>query len=230
MMAIVLFLLGLVLLLGPTVLHLFLAGCAAIQPVSGYVTVYLIVTLVLSILLDRVYKRVNFWVNQSGNNVAERKIARKWRVRVGKAATVVDVVAILSVLLISTNGLFVMMDNGWTAFMDDNSVVFSVLRYIGIVFIVASISFVIGFNYKRSRAKRRATKKVVLEVVEKQHVIYHDLRDVTPIPVCGEIIDLDLGNTSGYAGTYEEDKQYETQLSEEDISIQLPKSAKSKLV
>lgn len=149
----ILFGVGVLFCVGPTALSYILTGFAAVEPVSGFMTTYLMVLFLLYIFLSRMHRKTLYKTN---NPQQSRKI-RKRRFVLIKLITVVHWVAIMSMILIVFHGLLVKANSGWLTILSENEEIFSKLRYVGIVLIAVSVGFLIGIRMRGSSTKNGET-------------------------------------------------------------------------
>ena len=139
---------GVLFCVGPTALSYILTGFSAVEPVSGYVTAYLAVTLLLYIFLNRMHRRT-FRIPKPHDPKLQRKLRTK-RARLVKIMTAIQWIAIMSIILMAFHGLFVKANTVWLIILSENEEIFSKLRYVGIVLIAISVGFRIGIKMRAS--------------------------------------------------------------------------------
>lgn len=120
--------LGVLFIVGPTVLCYFFEACSSIVPVSWTTTVILMSMVLINMLIFFLFR-------------ARRKAF-------DKIIMVMYFSEVVIMILISLNGPITMANEWWKSVMSENSDTFSTLTYVGIVMIAMSIGFFFGKRHK----------------------------------------------------------------------------------
>lgn len=211
---------GVLFLVGPTALSYILTGFSAVEPVSGYVTAYLAVTLLLYIFLNRMHRRT-FRIPKPHDPKLQRKLRTK-RARLVKIMTAIQWIAIMSIILMAFHGLFVKANTGWLTILSENEEIFSKLRYVGIVLIAISVGFRIGI---KMRASSTENGKIDCHTEKKERIdgyteTVRNAEVVTDVE-CPKVKVVDFSSVPFSRVTQE--------VTDENLSIHLPEEAATKL-
>lgn len=203
---------GILFLVGPTALSYILTGFAAVEPVSGYVTAYLAGAFLLYIFLNRMHRRT--FRRPRPQDPKEQRKLRNRRARLVKMMTVIQWIAMMSIVLIAFHGLFVKANSGWMTILSENEELFSTLRYVGIVLIAVSVGFRIGIGVSNSRKKNNSDDHTETDQTADVVVTQEEIPSYEP-----EVVD--------YSCTPFTKRKRE--VNDEDLEIHLPGDAVERL-
>ena len=143
-LATIFFVLGVLLIVGPTVLSYFLGACSAIVPASWPTTVLLMSMMLINMLIFFLFRVT---LLSDGNDEKKRKKARKTKF-FGRIIMVMHFSEVVIMILIILNGPLTIANDGWKSVMSENSDTFSTLIYVGIVMIALAIGIFLGKRHK----------------------------------------------------------------------------------
>lgn len=151
----ILILVGLLLLIGPTILTWILAFGALFEPNTSGTTLLLMVEVVANVVLAVMYKNAV----ATAKDLPRRSLEKQRRQKIIKIMTFVQKISIISVMLIFVNDLIVQVNNEWRWLVISSRSTFSSLFYIGLIMSVVGVSFFVirGYLRKKAKAKRDAS-------------------------------------------------------------------------
>jgi len=142
--------LGLLFLLGPTVIELILYFFTWFDPFSAWTIMFLIMELLANIVLAIRYKNNAVMIDNDYESVDEQKRKNEQNKRWWKIAIITG---IAGVALIFLNQLIIQIYQGWRWFVVGNKESIAILRYIGGILFTAGLCFFAGKAYQAKKTK-----------------------------------------------------------------------------
>lgn len=147
-LAIILAIVGLSFLVGPTLLSMLLVFGAALDPVSLMTTITLIVFVVVEMILHRKYRKLlKKMVDARKHGGAAMRNVYKSKENMDSAYLILRVLEILSIIIILLNKPLTVARDVWEAYMMEKETMLIVLRYVGGVLTALAVGFFLGRRY-----------------------------------------------------------------------------------
>lgn len=150
-----LFFLGVVLLIGPKVVDGFLITCSAIVPTTMGTTIYLMVLIIGNVVISTVFRST--FMKKSTDKQRER--SRRIRLIVNIIMIAIHTLSILSIVLVILNAPFTMLCEKWQMILLNNSKMFAILRWTGLILVCVSLGYLAG-NRKKNKPNKPKKKRV----------------------------------------------------------------------
>lgn len=142
--------LGLLLLLGPTLISWIFSFFTWFEPLSAFTTMFLMLEVIANIVLAIRYKNNTVLIDNDYESVdvqmRKQKQNKRW-------LRIAQVSGLASVALVFANELMIQLNNSWRWFIVGNKDSLAITRYIGGILFTAGLFFFIGKIYQAKSSK-----------------------------------------------------------------------------